>query len=52
MDVSAFNGTSWHWACGAQSAKTLHLKNSTAIYLLRDDDPLTQDNPPTLLSAV
>ena len=52
MDISAFNGTRWRWACGAQSAETLHLKNSTAIYLLRDHDPVTQANTPTLLPAV
>lgn len=52
MDISACNGTRWHWACGAQSAKTLHLKNSTASYLLRDHDPVTQAIPPALLSAV
>jgi len=32
-----------------KASKKIHLKNSTAMSLYRDHDPITKDNPQTLL---
>ena len=42
-----YNGTWWHR--GAQTAKIIHVKNSTAMSLSRHHCPTTQNSPPGLV---
>lgn len=41
-----YNGSRWHLACGAQGNKNIKLNSNVSS---RDPDPVTQDNPQTLL---
>ena len=47
-----YDGTGGHSACGAQAAKTVHLKNSTAMSLLRNTTWLLTTVHRTFLGAV
>lgn len=42
-----YNGTRWHFTCGAQSIIRIHLKISAKMVVYRNPGPKVQDNPQT-----